>query len=118
MGQTRSLEERISAHYTDLSEQLRKAADFVLINPVDVASRDLRSLAQKANVSPSAFSRLAGALGYDSFKNIKDLTRQSVEATIPSFARKAEQLRDISHGDENLLDLQSAACIDNIRLLS
>ena len=61
LNQHLSLEERIADRYTDLSGQLRKAADYTMSHPIDVASRSLRNLSQTANVSPATFSRLARA---------------------------------------------------------
>lgn len=118
LSQNNSLEEHIAAHYAELSEQLRKAADFILQNPVDVASQDLRSLASIAGVSPSTFSRLATALEFESFRNIKELTRSTVKQEIPSFAEKAKQLRETTPQNTSILDFQSNACIENIRSLS
>jgi DNA-binding MurR/RpiR family transcriptional regulator len=118
MTTLQSLEERVAEHYSGLSNQLRKAADYVVANPLDIASRSLRSISVDSGVSPATFSRLSRSLGYDSFETMKDVSRQSVGRSVMSMSERAEQLRRRSKSGVSMLDRQSAACIQNIEEFS
>lgn len=58
-----------------LSPQLRRAARFVVDNPAEIATRSLRHIAQTAQLPPPTFTRLAKAVGYDSYNNLKESCR-------------------------------------------
>ena len=72
-----------------LSPQLRRAARFVVDNPGQIATQSLRHVAQAADLPPPTFTRLARAVGYDSYGELRDfcrtafLTRQGGEAQGP-----------------------------------
>lgn len=110
-----TLEARIAEHYAGLSGQLQRAADYVQAHPLDIVSRSLRAIASESRVSPATFSRLARALGYDSFDGMKDVARRSVESA--SFSEKAEKLRIEHEGDATMLMRQGDACLRNIETL-
>ena len=61
-----------------LSPQLRRAARFVVDNPGEVATRSLRHIAQAADLPAPTFSRLARAIGFDSYDALKDRCREDV----------------------------------------
>ena len=109
-----TLEERVAEHYSGLSEQLRKAADYVLGHPLDVASRSLRAISSESKVSPATYSRLSRALGYDNFEQVRDSSRLSVGRKVVSLSEKAELLRSGKSSGRSILARQSQACIDNI----
>src|SRR5881394_2316464 len=76
-----------------LSPQLRRAARFLGRHPELVAMHSLRGLAERAGVAPASFVRLAKALG---FAGYPDLRRALVGRMLPaalSYAAKAEQLQ-------------------------
>ena len=109
-----TLEERVAERYSGLSEQLRKAADYVLSHPLDVASRSLRAISSESKVSPATYSRLSRALGYDNFENVRDISRLSVGQKVVSLSVKAERLRSGKPSGQSMLARQSQACIANI----
>jgi len=113
---TQTLKSVISAHYSRLSPQLRKAADFVLAHPTDVASNSLRSLSRDSGFAPATFTRLAQALGFDGFSELRDLARTALVLPDVSFSEKAAQLMQGASGDKtpHLFHRQSLACIRNI----
>lgn len=115
MIHNQTLEERVAEHYGSLSGQLRKAADYVVAHPLDIASRSLRSISSESKVSPATFSRLSRALGYDTFGEMKDVSRRSVGQQVISLSDKAEKLRTGSTAGESMLQRQSDACIGNIQ---
>lgn len=109
-----TLEERVTERYAGLSSQLRKAADYVLAHPLDIASRSLRAISSESHVSPATFSRLSRALGYDNFEQMRDISRVSVGQRVVSLSDKAELLRSGSASHHSMYARQSEACIANI----
>ncbi|NRB00634.1 MAG: MurR/RpiR family transcriptional regulator [Rhodobacteraceae bacterium] len=113
---TDTLEDRVAERYAGLSDQLRRAADYVLENPLDIASRSLRAISSDSHVSPATFSRLSRALGYENFEAMKDISRQSVGQRVVSLSEKAEMLRSGAETDRSMLQRQGEACIRNIEV--
>lgn len=109
-----TIEEIIATHYSGLSEKLREAADVVLRNPVDIATRSLRSISAGTGVSPATLSRLARALGFESYEDMRELTRGAVERQIGGAGEKAQRLRADGETKGTILGRQAAACIANI----
>ncbi len=118
MTKPQTLQERVADRYADLSVQLRRAADFVVANPLEIASRSLRAVSNDSGVSPATFSRLARVLGYDSFEEMKDDSRQSVGAQVSAMSDKAEALRRGGDCAATMLHRQGAACIANIEAMT
>lgn len=114
MPETSSIEDRVASHYADLSARLKVAADFVVSNPVDVATRSLRSVSAASGVSPATLSRLARVLGFDSYEALREQTRGSVGTRAISFSEKAALLKSQAGSPQSMFDRQAAACIDNI----
>jgi DNA-binding MurR/RpiR family transcriptional regulator len=88
-----SFQDKISERYSQLSGTLQVAADFIIANPLDVASRSLRSIAMNAGVSPASFSRLAKALGYDSYEELREESRRAVSDKFEPISDRAKRLR-------------------------
>ncbi|GAA0783576.1 MurR/RpiR family transcriptional regulator [Roseibium denhamense] len=106
----------ISANYADLSETLRMAADFVAENPLEIATRSLRSIASTSGVSPASYTRLARAIGYSDYEELREQARTELGRKETSdFQGKARRLRN--DADHPLLPRQVSACIDNIKSL-
>lgn len=112
------LETRIAQRYGSLSEKLRAAADYVVAHPVEIATRSLRSVSSASQVSPATLSRLARALEFDSYEELRELSRTTVGARVVSFADKAAELRETSDDLGSILDRQAGACMANIAALS
>lgn len=114
-----TIEERISQHYAGLSGKLQVTADYVAENPVDIATRSLRSLAATSGVSPATFSRLARALGYDDYEGMREDARRAMGRRMSSFSERAHALLSAASpldGDMHL-HRQAAACMSNIARL-
>lgn len=111
------LEDIIAGRYRDLSGKLREAADVVLAHQVDIATRSLRSVSAATGVSPATMSRLARALGFDSYEAMRELTRAAVERRIGGISDRALRLRSDHEGHATILERQAAACIANINEL-
>lgn len=112
-----TIEDRISEQYAGLSAKLQTAADYVAANPVDMATRSLRSVAQTSGVSPATFSRLARALGYGDYEEMREAGRQAVGQRLVPFAERAEALRRGDQSAAHFMHRQASNCTRNIRLM-
>lgn len=114
-----TIEERINQSYSGLSDKLQVAADFVAENPIDVATRSLRSVASTSGVSPATFSRLARALGYKDYEQLREDGRAAVGRKLVPFSDRAHALRSEGAQQEarTFLHRQAAACMSNIEFL-
>lgn len=112
-----TIEDRISEQYNGLSAKLQTAADYVAANPVDLATRSLRSVAQTSGVSPATFSRLARALGFDDYEEMREAGRQAVGQRLVPFAERAEALRRGDQSAAHFMHRQATNCTRNIGLL-
>jgi len=114
-----SIEERISRHYAGLSDKLQVTADYVAENPIDIATRSLRSLATTSGVSPATFSRLARAIGYEDYQEMREEARLAMGRKLEWFSQRAEALRSSACplDAKTHLHKQAAACITNIETL-
>lgn len=114
-----TIEDRISQRFSGLSEKLQLAATYVAEHPIDIATRSLRAVAASSGVSPATFSRLARALGYDSYEDMREDGRAAVGRKMVPFSKRAQALRAEGTGQEGLtfLHRQAAACLANITLL-
>lgn len=112
-----TIEDRVSAKYSDLSAKLQTAASYVVANPVDVATRSLRSVAQSSGVSPATFSRLARVLGFEDYEALREAGRLAVGERIIPFADRAEALLHDDLDADSFLHRQATTCTQNIALL-
>ena len=99
-----------------LSPQLRRAARYVVENPGDVATRSQRQVADAASLPAPTFSRLAQAVGCDSYDQLRDLCRDDLLGSRTVLADRALDLldRDGGPGDgASLMARHIAATIHN-----
>lgn len=68
---TTDLANRIAKVYPTLSEGHRKAADFVLQNPLDTATMTIEGLAEHSGTSTATITRFVRALGYASYGDFR-----------------------------------------------
>lgn len=114
MSQTNLIEDRIIERYTDMSAKLRTAADFIASNPIDLATRSLRSVAQSSGVSPATFSRLARVLGYGDYEEMREAGRATVGQRLVPFSERAQALQRGDQSAAHFMHMQAASCIQNI----
>ena len=119
MADAATIQDTIAAEYDGLSAKLQAAADYVVANPVDVATRSLRSISGSTGLAPATFSRLARALGFDSYEELRELSRNAVGQQFISFSNKAERLQKEKElpGTAPFLHRQAQACTGNIDAL-
>lgn len=120
MPDSPSIEDKIAAEYGDLSAKLRDAADYVAAHPVDVATRSLRSISASSGLSPATFSRLARALGFDSYEEMRELSRSAVGRRYVSFSEKVRRLQEEAETGRQppFLTRQASACAANIEAMT
>ncbi len=102
-----SYQQRLAEHYADLSPRLREAGDYLVEHPLDVATRSLRALAEEARIAPATFSRLARALGYETFETLREAVRVQLSLKVSTFATRAKDLRENQQGASERLLLRS-----------
>ncbi|WP_295891501.1 MurR/RpiR family transcriptional regulator [uncultured Vibrio sp.] len=61
---TNPMTERISQHYADLTQNNRRIADYLLVNPEKILMLSTNEIAQECSVSKASVSRFIRKLGY------------------------------------------------------
>lgn len=120
MSAAATIKDLVSARYSELTQGLQQAADYVVENPIEVATQSLRSVATSSGMSPATFSRLSRALGLKNHEEVRSLCRQALTPQGMSFARKARELQsqaDKGSGLGALFFQQAAANVKNIEEL-
>lgn len=92
MAEVETIQDRIRHRYVELSPSLRRAADLVMEQPLEIATRSLRQIASESNLTPPTLSRLARALGYEDYGDLRDQCRNEASRREMSFAEKADAL--------------------------
>lgn len=91
------INKNISDFYLTLTPQLRKAADFVLENPVDIALLPIRKSSDAAGVTPSTLTRLAKKLGFERYNHFKEVFKKAVHTKAPvNYGNRAQLLQTLS----------------------
>ncbi len=112
------IEDRVSQHYDTLSAKLRAAADYVVANQLDVATRSLRNVSATSGLAPATFSRLARALEFDTFEALRETCRGALWDRGASFADRAARLTGSPAAEGSILERHSSACARNISDMS
>jgi DNA-binding MurR/RpiR family transcriptional regulator len=114
-----TFEQQLSGKYASLSAKLKEAADFVVSNPIDVATRSLRTISKEANLSPATFSRMSTAVGYNSYEDLRDALRFAMEKRGNSFSHRVEALQERhGGGDQGFLQQHIMDCSGNLQKLN
>ncbi|WP_207061166.1 MurR/RpiR family transcriptional regulator [Motiliproteus sp. SC1-56] len=91
---------QLSALYPELTPQLKKAADFVMERPVDIALLSIRKSAEAAGTTPSTLTRLANTLGFERYGAFRKIFRQEMHSKAPStFGNRAQTLQEMASAD-------------------
>jgi DNA-binding MurR/RpiR family transcriptional regulator len=70
------LRKAVTLRRTDLTPRMLDAARFVVGHPNVVALNPVSAVARQAGIAPTAFVRLAKALGYDGFSDLQGMLRE------------------------------------------
>ncbi|WP_350333668.1 MurR/RpiR family transcriptional regulator [Coralliovum pocilloporae] len=116
---TRIIEQALAERYDSLSTKLKEAGDFIVDHPVDVATRSLRVIAHESGLAPATFSRLARALDYESFEDLRESVRLKIGRRVDNFADRAERLQAQHGGGRTggFFDAHVHACMENVHRL-
>lgn len=79
----------IAQRFPELSQQLQRAARWVLDHPEEVALLSMREQARLADVAPATMTRLAQALGLGGFDNLRAAYVANLRAASAGLARQA-----------------------------
>lgn len=109
-------QQRLAENYAQLSPRLREAGDYIVANPVDTATRSLRSVAGDSRIAPASFSRLARALHYESFEQLREAMRSQIGQQVSSFAGRAEGLRkNRDETSQEFVERAGQECLGNLQ---
>ena len=113
-----AFEQELAKRYGDLSAKLKEAADFVISNPVEIATRSLRSISSDVGIAPATFSRLARAVGYSTYEELREEMRLSVGRKAQSFTDGVERLQSEHSGNQkSFASGHILTCMGNLKAL-
>ncbi len=105
------------AKLQSLSPKLRRAARYVVEHPGEIATRSQRFVADTANLSAPTFTRLAHAIGYDSYDDLRETCRIELLQKRTVLAEKARVLVDADDTSAGFAARHAAATIRNTEAL-
>ena len=83
----------IARCYPDLAPRLQRAARFIAEHPDQIAVRSMREIARRAAVAPATMVRLARALDFADYGDLKDVFIRRVETPDAAHATRAQALQ-------------------------
>lgn len=111
-----ALTARIQHDFTDMTPQFQVGARHLLDFPLDIPVASMRKIAEQAGVQPATLLRLAKALGYAGWPELKAVFVQSMQQSPKRYADRARELLH-DKNPANALARAVAAQADNIRLI-
>jgi DNA-binding MurR/RpiR family transcriptional regulator len=111
--------DRLSQALPAMSPQLRKAARYVLDHPNEVGIGSIREIAVAAGVKPNTLVRMARAVGFEGYEDLRMPFRESLRAGHESFPDRARWLQSLAKGGRHggLISEMAATTIENIEQL-
>jgi len=99
----------IARRYPDLTPRLQRAARFIIDNPDQIAVRSMREIARRAAVAPATMVRLARALDFADYDDLRDVFIRRVEAAATAHAPRAQALQATERSGPKLVEHLAAA---------
>ena len=91
-----TLRTQIARKHADLSDRLRRIAEFAVQNPNDMALETVATLAGRIGVQPSSIIRFANSFGYDGFSEMQLVFRSRLVAdAAPSYRERIAAMRSL-----------------------
>jgi DNA-binding MurR/RpiR family transcriptional regulator len=88
-----TLKALIVARAEDLPRRLTQVATYAVENPDEMAFGTVASIAQSADVQPSALVRFAQTLGYQGFTDLQEVFRSRLRDRVLNYDERLEQLQ-------------------------
>jgi DNA-binding MurR/RpiR family transcriptional regulator len=88
-----ALKALITERARTLPKRLTQIAAFALENPDEIAFGTVSSIAEQAEVQPSALVRFSQALGYQGFSDMQEIFRSRLRDRILNYDERLQQLR-------------------------
>lgn len=89
-----ALKALIAERAAALPKRLIQIAEFALEHPDEIAFGTVSSIAEQAQVQPSALVRFSQALGYQGFSDMQDIFRSRLRDRILNYGERLQQLRE------------------------
>lgn len=109
--------DRLAKCYPTLSEKLRQAGDYVVRNPVNVATRSLRQVSEHSNLSPATFTRMSKALGYESLDALRNELREKLGHRNTRFTNRTSKVQESDRSTVSFSEEHFGTCIANLSTL-
>lgn len=93
--ETSTVLEDLATQLESLTPEVRKAAAYVLENPMDVSVSSIREIADAANVKPNTFMRMAKEVGFEGYEDFRAPFREAIRGGTASFPDRARWLQSI-----------------------
>jgi len=87
--------ERLADELPDFTPQARKAAIYILENPLDVGVSTVREIAEAADVNPNTVMRMARQVGFSGYDDFRAPFRDAIRQGAIDFPDRARWLQDI-----------------------
>ena len=87
--------ERLADELPDFTPQARKAAIYILVNPLDVGVSTVREIAEAADVNPNTVMRMARQVGFTGYDDFRAPFRDAIRQGAIDFPDRARWLQDI-----------------------
>ena len=84
----------VHAEYDGLSRSFQAVARFLTQNPNDVAVQPINEIAARCGVHASSLVRFSQSLGYEGFKDLKELFNRRLMTAAPGFEARVGALKD------------------------
>jgi DNA-binding MurR/RpiR family transcriptional regulator len=88
------LVELIQREYEGLSRSFQAVARYLTQNPNDVAIQSINDIAGRCGVHASSLVRFSQSLGYEGFKDLKELFNRRLATAAPGFEARVNALKD------------------------
>ncbi len=93
------LRNSIVGRHPNLSDRLRRIAEFAIQSPNDMALNTVAALANRIQVQPSSIIRFANTFGYAGFSEMQQIFRsQLVADATPSYRERIAKMRSRTNG--------------------
>ena len=115
----REMIELLSGAFQDLSPQLQKCAAYMMQHPNQVATLGMRQLAARIGVPQSTMSRLAKAVGFSAYGELRALIRDPINEQSSGYSFEGGQVQAIAREDKiaHPLDVYQQAAASNVDML-